>query len=260
MNSKVDSHPGARNKARQRQGEELHNKEPELQRLAAERNPEFFKQILPFVRPLKTYIKRRLRAAYLDERIRTQMATSGDILDDVIEEAFENFSRKPEGVTLEQWLYQIANHKIDDYIAKAESWEKRRRSLETLAQSELRTLDEMPITADAEGEPWLPEDLDDSEYQPRDFTAPADPDTPEQQLERKEELRQILWALAHVPEQERLVFELYAVEGFSKDEVAEILNVSAAQVPQIVERVKEQVRKQLGAQRGEGTIAERKAS
>jgi RNA polymerase sigma factor (sigma-70 family) len=260
MNSKVDSHPGPRNEARQRQSEELHNQEPELRRLAAERNPEFFKQILPFVRPLKAYIKRRLRAAYFDERIRTQVATSGDILDDVIQEAFENFSRKPEGLTLEQWLYQIANRRIDDYIAKAESREKRRRSLETLAQSELRTLDEMPITADAEGEPWLPEDLDDSEYQPRDFRAPADADTPEQQLERKEELQQILWALARVPEQDLLVFDLYAVEGFSKEEVAKILNVPADQVPQIVERVKAQVREQLGAQYGEGTIVERKAS
>jgi hypothetical protein len=57
----------------------------------------------------------------------------------------------------------------------------------------------MPITADAEGEPWLPQELDDSEYHPRDFKAPADTDNPEQQLEKKEELQQILWALARIP-------------------------------------------------------------
>jgi RNA polymerase sigma factor (sigma-70 family) len=106
----------------------------------------------------------------------------------------------------------------------------------------------------------LPEELDDSEYHPRDFKDPADTDNPEQQLEKKEELQQILWALARVPEPEVLVFDLYAVEGFSKEEVAKILNIPAEQVAKIAERVKAQVRRDLAAQRGEGTIAETEAS
>jgi RNA polymerase sigma factor (sigma-70 family) len=252
---------GARNNGRIRQSEVLRQKEPELRRLASEQNwEELLKQVIPFLAPLRRYIKRRLRAAYLDQRIRTEAATSGDLLDSALREAFEELARKPENLSVEEWLYQIANRKVESYIARREALEKRSSSLETLNQAELRTLDEMPITADAEGEPSLPEELDDSEYHPRDFKAPTDADNPEQQLEKKEELQQILWALARVPEHDVLVFDLYAVEGFSKEEVAKILNIPAEQVAKIAERVKAQVRRDLAAQRGEGTIAETEAS
>jgi RNA polymerase sigma factor (sigma-70 family) len=200
---------------------------------------------------LRRYIKRRLRAAYLDQRIRTEVATSGDLLDSALREAFEELARKPENLSLEEWLYQIANRKVERYIARLEALEKRRSSLEDLNQAELRTLEEMPITADAEGEPWLPEELDDSEYHPRDFKAAADTDNPEQQLEKKEELQQVLWALARVPADDVLVFDLYVLEDFSKEEVAKILNISAEQVAKIAERVKAQVRRDLAAQREE---------
>jgi RNA polymerase sigma factor (sigma-70 family) len=252
---------GARNNGRVRQSEVLRQKEPELRRLAHEQNwEELFNQVIPFLGPLRRYIKRRLRAAYLDQRIRTEVPTVGDLLDSTLREAFEELGRKPENLSLEEWLYQIANRKVESYIAKWEALEKRRSSLETLNRAELRTLDEMPITADAEGEPWLPEELDDSEYHARDFKAPVDPDNPEQQLEKKEELQQILWALTRLPEHDVLVFDLYVVEGFSKEEVAKILNIPAEQVPKIAERVRAQVRRDLAAQRGEGTIAEKKAS
>jgi RNA polymerase sigma factor (sigma-70 family) len=239
----------------------LKSREGDLRRLAVEgKKEEFLEQIPPLLRPLQSYIKRRLRVAYLDQQIRTPVVTSGDILDEVVLKAYEDYARKPEDVSLEQWLYQIANKKIDDYISKRKSTERRRKSLETLSQSELRTLEEMPITADAEGEPWLPEELDDSEYQPRDFSAPADTDNPEQQLERKEELQQILWALARLPDHDVLVFDLYVVEGFSKEEVAKILNIPAEQVPKIAERVKAQVRKELEGQRAERASVKKKAS
>jgi RNA polymerase sigma factor (sigma-70 family) len=239
----------------------LKSREGDLRRLALEgKKEEFFEQITPLLGQLQSYIKRRLTVAYFDQQIRIPVVTSGDILDEVILKAYEDYARKPEDMSVEQWLYQIANKKIDDHISRRKSRERRRKSVETLTQSELRTLDEMPITADAEGEPWLPEELDDSEYQPRDFSAPADNDNPERQLERKEELQQVLWALAHVPERDVLVFDLYVVEGFSKEEVAKILNIPAEQVPKIVERVKAQVRRDLAAQGGEGTIAQSEAS
>jgi RNA polymerase sigma factor (sigma-70 family) len=246
---------------REQQGEVLVKKEGEFQRLAAEHSKqEFFKQITPLLQSLKSYIKRQLRIAYLTLRIRTPVDTSGDILDEVVLEAYENYGSKPADLTLEQWLYQIANEKLERYVSKRKSLESRRKSLETLTKSELRTLEEMPITADAEGEPWLPEDLDDREYQPRDFIPPAEPDDPERQLERKEEFRQILRALCHVPEQERIIFELFAVEGLSKEAVAKILNISPDEVPRMVEKVRSQVLNEVKTGPTEETGARKKAS
>jgi hypothetical protein len=102
-------------------------KEPELERLAGKRKKrEFFHQIIPLLRSLKSYIKRHLRVAYLTLHIRTQVAKSGDILDEVILYVYNNYSRKPEDLTLEQWLYQTANRKLKNYISKQKSKEKRR--------------------------------------------------------------------------------------------------------------------------------------
>jgi hypothetical protein len=47
--------------------------------------------------------------------------------------------------------------------------EKRWHSLEALTQAELRALDEMPISADADRKAWFSEGLDESEYGNGDF-------------------------------------------------------------------------------------------
>jgi hypothetical protein len=72
------------------QEEALRQKEPELQRLASQgQKDEFFRQVVPLLQSLKSYIQRRLRIAYLSEEIRTGAATSGDILDDAVLEAHQ---------------------------------------------------------------------------------------------------------------------------------------------------------------------------
>lgn len=185
-----------------------------------------------------------MRIAYLEQRINTPVYTTGDLLDRVIVRAREHFQEKPPDLTLEQWLYQIANQVLDIYISKRAATDARRRSLETLEQKERSELEEK-ITADAEGEAILQEDLDDPSYQSRDFNPPAETDSPEQELERKEQLGQVLQALSRIPEQDRIIFELFAIEGFSKEETAGIAGIDPEQVPPIVQRVRQQVLEQI---------------
>jgi DNA-directed RNA polymerase specialized sigma24 family protein len=107
--------------AEMRAEEALRQKEPELHRLASQgKKDEFFRQVLPLLQSLKSYIQRRLRIAYLSEEIRTGVAASGDILDDVVLQAHQEYAEKPPDLTFEQWLYQIANRKLDRYIVKQE--------------------------------------------------------------------------------------------------------------------------------------------
>ena len=226
--------------------EVLGPKEEELRKLASEgKRDEFFREIIPLLKPLRSYIKRRLRAARLTQRANVPVLSSVDMLDDVVLEAYEKFNRKPKRLTLEQWLYRLANEELDRYVSKRRPTEKRRKSLETLTQTELRTLEEMPITADADGEVWFPEELDDSEYQTLEFLPPAFDDTPEQQLERREQILEIIRTLAKLSERERTVFELYVVEGFSKGAVARISGVPTDEVPRIAEKVKEHIRQAI---------------
>ncbi len=225
----------------------LRDKEAALQELAsAGREREFFAQVLPLLDSLKSYIKRRLKVAYLSLDITTPVYTSGDILNTTILRAYKEYARKPRELTLEQWLYQIANDITDRYIHRRHATERRRRSFEHLVPAELRTLAGVDdITADVEGEIYLAEDLDDGEIPPRHFDAPADTSNPEEIVDEKEELEELFRALAKVPVRERIVFELSAVEGFRDEEVARIANVSPEQVPRIVQDVRAEVLRHL---------------
>ncbi len=234
---------------RKRQESGLRAAEPELKKLASEgRQDEFFGQIMPLLGPLKSYIKRQLRVAYLGEQIRTPVYTSGDILDAVVLRAYANYPHKPPELTLEQWLYQIANDILEKLLRKQSARDKRRRSLERMTQAELRTLEEDPITADAEGEIYLAEDLDDAEIPPREFNGPLDTNNPEEELEKSEELERLFRALGTVPIRERIIFELFAVEGFPKETVARIANVLPDDVPRIVQSVRAEILCQLKAE------------
>jgi RNA polymerase sigma factor (sigma-70 family) len=247
MNDPNSSPSRNRVSRRSEQQEQLRAREAELGRLAKEaKREEFFQQVAPVLGPLKDYIKRQLRVAYLNLQLRTEAPfTSADILDEVILTAYEIFDKKPQGLSLEQWLYQLASRKLENYLSRASKRDVRRRSLESLAEKEVGTLEER-MTTDAEGEVMLEQDLYDTEYnlQP-EFTPPAYQSDPSELVEREDELRQIVRALSRVPEKERTIFELYAVEGFSKDEVAKIADVSPEMVPEIVEQVRAEVRRAL---------------
>lgn len=185
---------------------------------------------------------------------------SGDILDQVILNAYENYSHKPEDLALEPWLYQLANKELQSYLFKEQFSEKRNASFERLSRAESRSLEEMPITADVEGEPWLPEDLDDSEIALPEFNAPANHNDPETLLEQKEDLQEIFNALSRIPEQERMVFELVAVEGFSIDAAARILGLRRNEIPKLLERAKKQLREHLQQGARLGRTGRRRAS
>jgi RNA polymerase sigma factor (sigma-70 family) len=235
---------------RTRQTTHLRTREAALQKLASDgRKKEFFAQIIPLLDSLRSYIARRLRVAYLSMDISTPVYTSGDILNTTVLKAYEEWAHKPGDLNLEQWLYQIANEVLEKYLRERHSTDKRRRSLELLTQAELRSLQEEPITTDAEGEVYLAEDLDDSELAPHEFNAPAELTTPEEELGKKEELEQLFRALAQIPVKERVIFELSAVEAFPNEAVAKIAKVSPDEVPRIVQKVRTEILHQLQDQR-----------
>ncbi len=246
---------------RKRQESALRAAEPELNKLAIEkRRDEFSEQMMPLLGPLKFYIKRQLRVAYLDEQICTPVYTSGDILDTVVLRAYANYQHKPPELTLEQWLYQIANDILEKLLRKRSARDKRRRSLERMTQAELRTLEEEPMTADVEGEIYLAEDLDDSEIPPREFKRPLDATNPDEELEKSEELERLFRALGTVPVRDRMIFELSAVEGFPNETVARIANVLPDDVPRIVQNVRAEVLRQLKAESQANSASARKTA
>ena len=56
-----------------------------------------------------------------------------------------------------------------------------------------------------------------------------------------------LWdAVQHLPEKQRMVFHLYYAEGYKSPEIAELLNISAADARVCLSRARSMLRKELG--------------
>ena len=76
----------------------LKEREAELRELAFQgKQHEFFGEIIPLLKPLRTYIKRRLRIAYLTQQMRTPVIGSGDVLDDVVRHGLDEASTRLNG-------------------------------------------------------------------------------------------------------------------------------------------------------------------
>lgn len=108
---------------------------------------------------------------------------------------------------------------------------------------------EEPITADAEGQPWLVEGLDDGEIEQREFKLPADTESDPEK------------------ERERAIFDLVMVERCSEDVVSRMYWIPRGEVRQIAERVREKIRREAASvsqrsskQRSDRQPAEKKAS
>jgi len=233
------------------QGARLRDSEPDLQRLAlrSQRN-DFFERVIPLLGPLREYIERRFRIAYLSQLLAEAAYTSGDLLDEVVLEAYRNFHKKPRDLSLEQWLYRMANEKLERYFKLTFGRDRRRRSLESLAEKETNTLEER-LSADAEGEVMLEEDLPDSEYhlQP-EFNPPAYQSDPVKTIERREEMQAIMSALSRFSQRERMIFELFAVEGFTPDDIAKIAGATPEEVKKTLEQVRSSLRNAVQAWHG----------
>ena len=77
MTEKQTSMPQARIARRRQQEQSLRARDTELKNLASQsKQEEFFKQVTPFLHPLKSYIKRRLRVAYLTLDVRTPVGNN----------------------------------------------------------------------------------------------------------------------------------------------------------------------------------------
>jgi RNA polymerase sigma factor (sigma-70 family) len=155
------------------------------------------------------------------------------LVDDVFLEVTSNIHSRPPTVSVEQWMFQMARERIRELL---EEVEKRRDDahIEELVETTPQWEDEL-LNFYQPDESLHLEDL------VRDNTS-ADP---EQLLEREEVEERIQEAIAHLPAVIRESFVLFAVEGFTSDEVAMITGKKSGQVLDDVETARETLRKRL---------------
>ncbi|HLU99926.1 MAG TPA: sigma-70 family RNA polymerase sigma factor, partial [Acidobacteriota bacterium] len=155
------------------------------------------------------------------------------LVDEVFLELSSNAAARPTNLSLEQWMIQVTRQKLRSRLR------------------ELRQLGEEPRveeSVDAELQ-WEDEAL--NFYQPDESLHLADLiedqriETPEEALQREEAEQQLRAAIARLPEDVRESFVLFALEGFTSDEVAMITGREPQLVLQEVEKARHALRQEM---------------
>ncbi len=210
----------------------------------------FFRQIVDVAPGLESYVTNRLRTAERNGLIPADLYSPQDILDEVFLEIYEHFDDMPADETgLRVTLFQLANEKLDEII-RQESWQQHALSLEAILADEMRMLNEIPqMTADADGDIVMVEDLDDAEIEPPEPRALLLEDSFEDEILRQaglegvvvkgdRALQQLLARVyADLPVQSRIIFDLWTRGKLTMEEISRVRGISIGQVRDTLQRI-----------------------
>lgn len=186
-----------------------------------------------YLEKIENYVRRELYFQVVMNRLSPGQIEPQALVDEVFLDLSSNASARPTNLSLEQWMIQVARHKLQGRLRE-------------LSQHS----DEPHVEESANAEPrWEDEDL--NFYQPdeslrlEDLMVDQNIETPEEALQREEAELQLQKAVARLPENVRESFVLFAVEGFTSDEVAMITGREPEQVLQEVEKARQELRQEI---------------
>lgn len=182
---------------------------------------------------IENYIRRELYHRALVDHFPPGVLQPQALVDEVFLDVSSRVRSKPENVSMEQWMFQMAR---DTVSRKIEELEKNRD------QPHLEEAAEPP-------ERWDDEVL--NFYQPdealrlEDLVRDNHSDSPEELLAREETEEAVQKIIAGLTPSVRESFVLFALEGFNSDEVAMITGKAPDQVLNDVERARSHLRQHL---------------
>jgi len=180
------------------------------------------------------FVDRELRYRESNGQLRPGLVAREEVIDETIATALGDSVEKPERLALEAWLFRTAMRSLDDLtIRNAENGEV------SLEQS-TRT-----ANVEASDEAQLQFHQPDEALAQQDNIPEPSPATPEEIAYSDEMIAMVEAALLGARREEREAFLLYAVEGFSPEEIAIIGDRSAGQVRASILSAREHLRKAL---------------
>jgi RNA polymerase sigma factor (sigma-70 family) len=182
---------------------------------------------------VENYIRRELFHNVLAGVMPPGILEPHALVDEVFVEVTSHRHDRPVDLSLEQWMFQVARLRIKERIKDLEDH-----------REEARVEEE----ASAES-PWEDEQL--NFYQPdellhlEDLVRDGTSANPEEIFEREEVAERLQQCVAHLPDSIRESFVLFALEGFTSDEVSMITGKKRDQVLTEVEKAREFLREGL---------------
>jgi len=186
---------------------------------------------------LEAFVDRELRYREANGLITPNLVSREEVIDEVIVSALDDSEEKPELLSLERWLYRLAI-----------------RSVGRLASSNGDALSAVPLqgsarrqNVQASDEPLLQYHQPDEMLTATDVIPDSRISTPEDAAASVEMVNLIESALRHARREDREAFILYAIEGFTIEEIAATTDRPSAQVVKSIESAREVVQKDVPA-------------
>ncbi len=184
---------------------------------------------------LETFIRREILHAVMQGEIPPGVVEPQAVVDDVFLYVTSQPQAKPPQMTVLQWMIQTARELLQKRFQEAQ--EKGEDShVEETAQEKTSWDDEV-----------LSFYQPDEELRVEDLLADPHTDSPEEVLAREEMATRLEKAVAGLPNSLRESFVLFALEGFTSDEVAMMTGKTPDQVLAEVEEARELLRRELRA-------------
>jgi DNA-directed RNA polymerase specialized sigma24 family protein len=188
---------------------------------------------------LERFVERAIYFREVQETIPVGAVTQEEVIDETIAAALGDHLEKPERLALEPWLYRLALRALDD-LSRTDESDGHAVHLEDSARRP---------NVKASDEPELQFHQPDESITGATVTADVRIATPEQILASDEILRLIASALRDLGSGPREAFILYAVEGFTIDEIMAITALPADCVLGFISSARDHLRKAPGLAR-----------
>ncbi|MBI2822609.1 MAG: HPF/RaiA family ribosome-associated protein [Acidobacteria bacterium] len=181
------------------------------------------------------YIRRELYRQALLESLPSGLLQPHALLDEVFLAARADAAARPEALTVEQWMIQIARDRVQKRVQElGDNWDQ--PHVEETAPNSERWYDE-PLNF------YQPDEV----LRVEDLLADEHCVTPEDLLARHEREEQLQKEIARLPQTIRDSFVLYVLEGFNSDEIAMITGKSPGRVLEDVQEARTLLRQRLNA-------------
>jgi RNA polymerase sigma factor (sigma-70 family) len=184
---------------------------------------------------LNTFIERELRYRINSGRLEAGSVTAEEVLDEVVVTALGDGEEKPELLSLERWLYRIALKAITQVDQLSHEPVSTVPLEQSTRQRNVRASDEPILQYHQPDEAMLREEI----------IADRRIATPEEITYSDEMISLVESALLGARREDREAFILYAVEGFTLDEIAATTDRKDEQVRQSIHAAREHLKKTL---------------
>lgn len=188
---------------------------------------------------LERFVEREIYFREGQETIPVDTVTKDEVIDETIAAALADGLEKPERLALEPWLYRLALRALDR-LSQADAMTGQSVRLEESARAQ---------NVSASDEPELQFHQPDESFTAETITPDARVATPEQIMASDEMLRLIASSLRDLGPGPREAFILYAIEGFTVEEIMAITAAPADKVLSFISSARDHLRKAPGLAR-----------